>query len=405
MNHDLEAVRCPTGVPGLDQILQGGLPLRRLYLIQGEPGVGKTTLALQFLLEGDRLGKSGLYITLSESRDELLEVVQSHGWSLGNLHILELASFAEHLSEEAASTLFYPAEVELKDVSRIIFEEVSRVEPARIVIDSLSELRLLSQSALRYRHQVLGLKQFLSTRNSTTLCLDGLTGVDDLEDRQLESVCHGVISLRRTEANYGPDRLQLAVRKLRGSRFMGGHHDYVIETGGIQVFPRVEASTDNGLDFVQESTSCGISGIDSLLGGGLDRGTSTLIMGPAGAGKSSLAINYAHAAACRGEHVSLFVFDENRALYLAKAKAFGLDLDPFIRNGRVAVHQVNPAGLSPGAFAQLVKEAVVNQGTRLLVIDSLTGYNESIEGGRFLGLQLHELLSYLGQQGVMTIMI
>jgi circadian clock protein KaiC len=264
---------------------------------------------------------------------------------------------------------------------------------------------LLSQGPLRYRRQILGLKQFLSTRNSTTLCLDDLTGLDKIEDRQLESLCHGVISLRRTEASYGPDRLQVAVRKLRGTRFVGGHHDYAIETGGIRVFPRVEASKYHNLDFVQESMSCGISGIDALLGGGLDRGTSTLIMGPAGTGKSSLAINYAHAAACRGEHVSLFVFDENRALYLAKAKAFGLDLDLFIKNRQVAVHQVNPAGLSPGEFAQLVKEAVATEGTRVLVIDSLTGYNQSIEGGKVLGLQLHELLSYLGQQGVVTILI
>ena len=381
------------------------MPKRRLYLIQGEAGVGKTTLALQFLLEGDRRGEPGLYITLSESRDELLEVARSHGWSLANLHILELSSFAEQLGEEWQNTLFHTAEVELQDVAKIIFEEIARVEPARIVIDSLSELRLLSQTPLRYRRQILGLKQFLSNQNSTTLCLDGLIGLNKLEDRQMESLCHGVISLRRTEATYGPDRLQVAVRKLRGSHFIGGHHDYAIKTGGISVFPRVEASKYHLLDFVQESMSCGISGIDALLGGGLDRGTSTLIVGAAGTGKSSLAINYAHAAACRGEHVSLFVFDENRALYLAKAKAFGLDLGLFVSEGQVAIHQVNPAGLSPGEFAQLVKTAVANEGTRVLVIDSLTGYNQSIEGGKVLGLQLHELLSYLGQQGVVTILI
>jgi circadian clock protein KaiC len=293
------SARCDTGASGLNHILGGGFPAKALYLIQGDPGVGKTTLALQFLLAGAREGKSCLYVTFSETSEELFEVARSHGWSLDGIGILELSNFAQQLTAEAESTLFDPADIELHDVTKIVFAEVERIKPTRVVFDSVSELRLLSQSALRYRRQILSIKQFLAARACTTLLLDDLTSADSRDDRQLERVCHGVIVLRRDELAYGTERRQMSIRKIRGSSFLGGPHDYVIETGGVTVFPRI-VPREQHRDFVREPVSCGIEGMDILLGGGLDRGTSNLFMGPSGTGKSSLAITYAHFAAARG---------------------------------------------------------------------------------------------------------
>jgi circadian clock protein KaiC len=317
------SARCDTGTSGLNQILGGGFPSKALYLIQGEPGVGKTTLALQFLLAGAREGKSCLYVTFSETYKELFEVARSHGWSLDGIGILELSNFAQQLTAEAESTLFDPADIELHDVTKIIFEEVERTKPTRVVFDSVSELRLLSQSSLRYRRQILSIKQFLAARECTTLLLDDLTSADSRDDRQLESVCHGVIVLRREEIAYGAERRHISVSKIRGCSYLGGPHDYVIETGGVTVFPRI-VPKEQHRNFVREPVSCGVEGMDILLGGGMDRGTSNLLMGPSGTGKSSLAITYAHSAAARGERVALFTFDENLDLYLAKATAFGI---------------------------------------------------------------------------------
>ena len=398
------SARCDTGTSGLNHILGGGFPPKALYLIQGDPGVGKTTLALQFLLAGAREGKSCLYVTFSETYEELFEVARSHGWSLDGIGILELSNFAQQLTAQAESTLFDPADIELHDVTKIVFAEVERIKPTRAVFDSVSELRLLSQSSLRYRRQILSIKQFLAAQACTTLLLDDLTSADSRDDRQLESVCHGVIVLRRDELAYGAERRHMSIRKIRGSSFLSGQHDYVIETGGITVFPRI-VPREQHRDFVREPVSCGIEGMDILLGGGLDRGTSNLFMGPSGTGKSSLAITYAHFAAARGERVALFTFDENLDLYLAKASAFGLDLRAFIREGVLRAQQVDPAELSPGQFACLLLNFVERENVRMVIIDSLNGYSKAMQDEKILDLQLHEMLTYLGQLGVVTIMV
>ena len=396
--------RCDTGTSGLDHILGGGFPTHALYLLQGDPGVGKTTLAMQFLMAGFRRGESCLYVTFSETREELFTVAHSHGWSLDGIDILELSSFAQQLTAEAENTLFDPADIELHDVTKTVLAEVVRVKPARVVFDSMSELRLLSQNALRYRRQILHIKQFLAERACTTLLLDDLTSADTKDDRQLESVCHGVIVLRCYELPYGAERRQMSIRKIRGSNFLGGPHDYVIETGGVKVFPRIVPGYHHR-DFAREPVSSGIEGIDTLLGGGLDRGTSNLLMGPSGTGKSSLAVSYAHSAAARGERVALFTFDENLGLYLSKAASFGLDLQPFIRDGVVHARQIDPAELAPGQFAHLLRNSVEQENARMVIIDSLNGYSKAMQSDKILELQLHETLSYLGQVGVVTIMI
>jgi circadian clock protein KaiC len=396
--------RCDTGSSGLDFILGGGFPSHALYLLQGNAGVGKTTLGIQFLLAGSRRSESCLYVTFSETREELFAVASSHGWSLEGVDILELSSFAQQLTAEAENTLFDPADIELQDITKSVLARIEQVKPKRAVFDSMSELRFLSQNVLRYRRQVLGIKQFLAARACTTLLLDDLASADARDDRQLESVCHGVITLRCDQLPYGADRRQLNVLKIRGSTFLSGPHDFVIETGGVKVFPRIVPKKHHR-DFVREHVSSGLEGIDALLGGGLDRGTSNLLMGPSGTGKSSLAVSYAHAAAERGERVALFVFDENLDLYLSKATSFGIDLGPFIRARVMHAQQIDPADLTPGQFAHLVLNFVEQENVRMVILDSLNGYRKAMQSDKTLELQLHETLSYLGQLGVVTIMI
>jgi circadian clock protein KaiC len=405
MSADASALeRCNSGITGLDHILGGGFPAGALYLIQGNPGLGKTTLAIQFLLASSQKREACLYVTFSETSDELLAVARSHGWTLDGIDILDLSNFAQQLTTEAENTLFDPGDIELHDVTKILFAETERIKPRRAVFDSMSELRLLSQGALRYRRQILSIKQFLAARACTTLLLDDLTSGGTGDDRQLESVCHGVINLHRKELPYGAERRQMSIRKIRGSSFLGGPHDYLIETGGLKVFPRIVPGNHHR-EFVREPVSCGIEGIDTLLGGGLDRGTSNLLMGPSGTGKSSLAITYAHSSAARGERVALFTFDENLGLYLAKSASFGADLQPFIRDRLVLAQQVDPAELSPGQFAHLLLNFAENEKGRMIVIDSLNGYSKAMQSGNMLELQLHEILSYLGRLGVLTIMV
>jgi circadian clock protein KaiC len=390
-----------TGIDGLDLILLGGLPRRRVYLVQGDPGVGKTTLGLQFLLEGKQQGEKGLYITLSESANELNAVAKSHGWDLDGIDIFEQL-IGEGALREEETTVFYPAEVELGETIKGMLLEVDRVKPRRVVLDSLSEIRLLAQSSLRYRKQVLALKQFFAGRNCTVLFLDERSTPD--HDVQLQSVPHGVIELERFTPLYGSARRRMQLVKVRGLNFKNGFHDFNIQTGGIIVYPRLVAAEHRTV-IPQEQLASGLAPLDKMLGGGVDRGTSTLIMGPAGAGKSALSTQYAIAAAKRGEHAAMFLFEESYSSLINRSTALGMPLKEYIDKGLITIKQVDPAQLQPGEFAHLVREAVENLKTRVLVIDSLNGYLNAVPEEKFLLLHLHELLSYLGQNGIATILV
>jgi circadian clock protein KaiC len=392
-----------TGIDGLDHILVGGLPRNRVYLVQGDPGVGKTTLGLQFLLEGARHGEKGLYVTLSESADELNSVAGSHGWSLDSIEVYEQLIGETELQEEE-TTVFYPAEIELGETVRAILLEVERVKPKRVVIDSLSEIRLLAQSSLRYRKQILALKQFFAGRHCTVLCLDERQRSAEFHDLQLQSVPHGVIELERFTPLYGSSRRRMQLVKIRGLNFRDGYHDFKILTGGLVVYPRLIAAEHRAV-VKHEQMPSGIGPLDRMLGGGVDRGTSTLIMGPAGSGKSALSTHYAVAAAARGEQAAIFLFEESISSLLNRSATLGLPLEKHIESGLLKVRQVDPAQLQPGEFAHLVREAVENDHTRVLVIDSLNGYLNAVPEEKFLILHLHELLSYLGQNGVASILV
>ncbi|HEV2763775.1 MAG TPA: ATPase domain-containing protein [Pyrinomonadaceae bacterium] len=393
--------RLATGSHGLDSVLDGGFPANRLYLVEGDPGTGKTTLALQFLLEGARRGEPVLYVTLSETKEELTAVARSHGWSLEGVNLHELVPPAESLKTETQYTIFHPSEVELGETTRAVIEEVERIQPRRVVFDSLSEMRLLARDPLRYRRQILALKQFFAGRRSTVLLLDDRTSAD--ADLQVQSIAHGVLMLEQLALDYGAERRRLRVSKLRGSRFRGGFHDFTIKTGGVEVFPRLVAA-DRRVEFGPESVASGVAELDALLGGGLDRGTATLVLGPAGCGKSSLAAHFAAAAAGRGERAACFIFDEGVNTYLSRAAGLGTDLRAQVEAGRLTVQQVDPAELSPGEFAHAVCSSV-EAGARLVTIDSLNGYLQAMPDERFLTAQMHELLTYLNQQGVVTLMV
>lgn len=391
-----------TGIAGLDHILLGGFPRNRVYLVQGDPGVGKTTLGLHFLLQGQKEGETGLYITLSESKDELTAVSRSHGWDLSGLHIYE-EMVGEGALQDDETTVFYPAEVELGETIRGMLMEVQRVNPKRVVIDSLSEIRLLAQSSLRYRKQILALKQFFAGREVTVLCLDERTSEE--KDLQLQSVPHGVLELERYTPLYGSARRRLQLVKVRGLNFKDGYHDFSIVTGGIVVYPRLVAS-EHVLDAGEvQHLGSGLEPLDAMLGGGLSRGSSTVIMGPAGSGKSALATQYAIAAAKRGEKAAIFIFEEIMSSLLHRSTSLGMPLLEHIKDGSITLRQVDPAQLQPGEFAHLVREQVEKNKVSVLVIDSLNGYLNAVPEEKFLLLHLHELLSYLGQNGVATILV
>jgi circadian clock protein KaiC len=391
-----------TGIAGLDDILGGGLPRDRIYLLQGDPGVGKTTLGMQFLLTGVTRGERCLYIALSETRPEIQAVVDSHGWSLDGIDVIELTALEQTADLTGENTLFEPSEVELQETTRSVLGEVERIRPDRVVFDSLSELRLLAQTPLRYRRQILALKQYFADKQITVLLLDDRTS--DVGDQQLQSLAHGVISLEKISPMYGADRRRLRVVKLRGCAYRSGHHDFAIRSGGIELFPRV-IPADHHSAFPREQLSSGIAGLDSMLGGGIDYGTSTLILGPAGSGKSSLAVQYADAAARRREPAALFVFDERVATLFERTRALGVDLEPHVASGLMTIQQVDPAELGAGEFAHRVRDAVERQHCRLIVIDSLNGYLHAMADEKQLSVQFHELLSYLGNLGVATLMV
>ena len=388
-----------TGVAGLDGILGSGLPRNRLYLIDGEPGSGKTTLALQFLLEGVRQGERGLYVTLSETREELEDVAASHSWSLENIDVFELANSQEPAEE--SYTLFHPAEVELQQTVDAVFQAVEDANPQRVVFDSLSEMRLLARDPLRFRRQILALKQFFSGRDCTILLLDDKTAPEG--DLQLHSLAHGVIVLEHVSLEYGSERRRLKVTKLRGQHFRGGYHDFRILTGGLAVYPRILSNYPRKKASPDPMTS-NSAGMDDLLGGGIVRGSSVVITGPAGTGKSILATQYASAAIARGERVRFYLFDERLHTFMQRAEGLGMDIQTGIDNGTLRLQQIEPTELSPGEFSHQVVEAVENDGVSLIVIDSINGYMQSMPEEQLLPMQVHELLSFLANNGVTILM-
>lgn len=396
--------RFQTGIEGLDDILAGGLPQECMYLLQGDPGSGKTTLALQFLLEGKRRGERGFYITLSESKRELEKVARSHGWALEGIPLLELSAMEDMIRPEAQTSVFRPSEVDLRKVTKLLLEEAHKHKPVRVVFDSLSEFRLMAETPLRYRRQLLILKQEFARLGSTVLLLDDKMDQAGVKaDPHVLSLSHGVMELEQYAPDYGIARRRMRVLKLRGSTFREGWHDYTIRKGGLCVFPRLVAAEHHAA-FEREPVLSGVAELDLTLGGGLDRGTTALFMGPAGSGKSTLALQYAATMAAGGQKALVYTFDETRALLLARARALGLSLDGHIEAGRVIAQQVDPAELSPGEFAGRVRQGV-ERGAKLVVIDSLNGYMNAMPGERYLNNQLHELTAYLNQQGVLTILV
>jgi circadian clock protein KaiC len=395
--------RTSTGVSGLDYVLNGGLPRNRVYLVEGDPGSGKTTLGLQFLLDGVSRGESGLYVTLSETKAELDAVAASHDWDLSDIYIHELASPDQvKFDADDQYTFFHPSEVELGETTKAVLAAVARVNPARVVFDSLSEMRLLAREPLRYRRQILGLKQFFTGRHCTVLLLDDRTSEPD--DLQLQSLAHGVVMLEQLAPEYGAERRRLRVVKVRGVRFAGGYHDFVITTGGIRVFPRLVAATSRHAR-TQQVVSTGVAPLDQLLGGGIDRGTTTLLIGPAGVGKSATATHIGAAAANRGEQVAVYMFDEGLATFCTRAAGLGVDLTGYIERRAITLTQIDPAELSPGEFAQQIRTAVVQDGVSVVVIDSLNGYMNSMPEERFLLAQLHELFAFLRQHDVLVLAV
>ncbi len=392
---------CSTGIPGLDKVLKGGLTAERLYLLEGTPGTGKTTLALQFLLAGIKKGEKGLYITLSETSDELRAAAATHGWSLDGLELFELVN-EYGLDPDSEQSVLYPFEVELGETTREVMRRVDELQPKRVIFDSLSEMRLLAQNPLRYRRQILALKQFFTMRRCTVLMLDDRSS--DPTDLQLHSIAHGVISLEQVPRDFGAERRRLRVIKMRGISYVGGHHDFSLDTGGITVFPRLVAAHHHA-DFQASLLSSGTAGLDAMLGGGFTTGTNTLLSGPSGVGKTTTAMSFVAAAMREGRKAAYFLFDEGIGTFLSRSRALGLGLDDHLASGQLLLVQVDPAELSPGEFAVRVQDMVEADGASVVVVDSLNAYLKAMPGDLFLLLLMHELLSYLNQKGVTTLLI
>ena len=392
--------RCvATGIAGLDNILNGGLARGRTFLVEGSPGTGKTTIALQYLLAGAAQGERGLYVTMSETRDELHAGAASHGWSLDGIEVFELTPPENLLTAEQQQSLLYSSDLELGETTQRIFEAFEAAKPARIVLDSLSEIRLLAQGSLRYRRQILALKHFFATRATTVLMLDDLT--TDENDKTVHSVAHGVIRLEELAPEFGSDRRRLRVLKYRGNPFRGGFHDFLIETGGVRVFPRLVAS-EHRREFARSTLDTGHKPLDKLLGGGVERGSSVLILGPAGAGKSIIALTFLSSAVRRGERVAMFVFDEELGLLVDRAKGLGINLEAMRRKGLLRLVQIDAAELTPGEFSARVRESIEAFGAKSVIIDSINGYQAAMPEERSLILHMHELLQFCNRSGATT---
>ena len=390
----------PTGIEGLDDILSGGLARGRLFLLEGNPGTGKTTIALQFLLEGLKAKQRVLYITLSETREELKSSAVSHGWDLGrDMEIFELQPPESVLDPDQQQSILYSSDLELGETTQQILAAIEDANPALMVLDSLSEIRLLAQSSLRYRRQLLALKHIFAKRGATVLLLDDLT--TEALDKTAHSIAHGVLRLEELSPDYGAERRRLKIMKYRGRHYRGGYHDFTIRAGGVEVFPRLVASEHKGIFAVAQLKS-GIAELDLLLGGGIEKGSNTLVLGPAGTGKSLLTLQYADAAMRRGMKVCMFIFDEEMSLLLRRAKAMGIDLPRWREEGLLTISQVDAAELSPGEFSHAVRRCVDDKGVQVVVVDSLNGYQAAMPEERSLLLHLHELLQFLNRRGVST---
>lgn len=397
---ELMSEKARTGVEGLDDILAGGFTRRHVFLLEGSPGTGKTTIAMQFLLEGAALKERCLYISLSESEEELRDSARSHGIEFGNaIEIFELVPPESLLDEDQQQSLLYSSDLELGETTKLIFEAFERVRPQRVVIDSLSEIRLLAQSSLRYRRQILALKHYFSRSDATVLLLDDMTS--DQADKTVHSVVHGVVHLEQLAPDYGSERRRLRVIKYRGQSFRGGYHDFIIKTGGVAVFPRLRA-IEHRISFERTTLKSGIAEFDDLLGGGIERGSSTLLIGPAGTGKSLFTLQFVNAAVARGEKAAIFLFDEELGLLFSRTKAMGLDLEQMRDNGSIHIEQLDAAELSPGEFSQRVRDRVSSFDAKTVIIDSINGYQASMPGENALILHMHELLQYLNRQGANT---
>ncbi len=388
-----------TGVRGLDEILSGGLTRGRVFLLEGSPGTGKTTIATQFLMEGVSRGERCLYITLSETDEEMRESAASHGWDLGGVDLFELVPPESLLDDQQQQSLLYSSDLELGETTRRIFDAFKRISPDRVVLDSLSEIRLLAQSSLRYRRQILALKHFFSTQKATVLMLDDLTA--EVADKTVHSVAHGVVRLEELSLGYGPERRRLRIVKYRGRKFRGGFHDFVISTGGVQIFPRL-VSAEHKTRFARDIVKSDSAQLDALLGGGVERGSSILVLGPAGTGKSLLVLTFVAAAVARGERAAMFVFDEEIGLLFNRAKGLGIDMKAMVDSGSLMIEQVDAAELSPGEFSERVRDCVERHDVRTIIIDSLNGYQAAMPEENALILHMHELLQYLNRQGVTT---
>ncbi|HEX4694622.1 ATPase domain-containing protein [Sphingomonas sp.] len=391
---------CATGVSGLDEILAGGFAKKRLFLVEGSPGTGKTTIASQFLLAGMKAGETVLYITLSETEEELRDGAASHGWTFEDgFHVFELVPPENLLDDDQQQSLLYSSDLELGETTKRIFEAFEKLKPSRVVLDSLSEIRLLAQSSLRYRRQILALKHYFSRHDATVLMLDDLTA--DVMDKTVHSVAHAVIRLEELSPTYGAERRRMRVLKYRGRRYRGGYHDFVIDTGGVRIFPRL-VSAEHRATFSRETVPIDNAELNGLLGGGFERGASNLILGPAGTGKSLLTLSFVQAAVRRGEAAAMFAFDEERGLLFERSKGLGIDLQGMVDSGKLLIEQIDAAELTPGEFSERVRTCVEQNGVRTVVIDSLNGYQAAMPEEQALILHMHELLQYLNRQGVTT---